>query len=531
MHEVQYRQPPYSTHYPKLAAVHDFVGLPLAGNCSLDPLCPAAPFGNAYRSNVVVNLSDSLIAEPPAHSCVNDSNGKRHNEGFPPAAFILPHNSTFSRSSFDIQNNWITHDDPGWSDLRLNEETGPCFLLRKDAQAFKSALGFVLIPMDSIGTASFQRRLGCKTDDKIDPTTKILFVDYSLFESSKNISLHVAHPAKGGAILMSDYEWERFMVGSFSGVIQRGPRDLLMYYCCQWELFRAAVCVATSDDGLVWRKPMLIVRKWRGGPSNIVRLLREFPSIMSPCSLICLPHSQVFPPDPYANNTYWESSGGAFFDPLDEAHPIKLTGVWSAFLNGGEPTPFGPKSGNLPATNGIRVLSSTDGFHFDTQFSSTGAGALNPNSTDTAYGPQSDTGNMCVRLPLLDATANKYACYIRYDEPDTVPGESLSLTVICLPSALDMKLSLPLPQASPARAVPKSPPGDGSAAARLQKSAGGAMSSLATRRARTRCQRLIAAANKCGRARPTTPRSTQDSIQLKHPAWTSVSAISKRPSS
>jgi hypothetical protein len=408
MHDVQYRQPPYSTHYPKLAAVHDFVGLPLIGNCSLDPLCPAAPFGNVYRSNVVVNVSDALVEEAPAHSCVNVTDGTRHNEGMPPAAFILPRSATFSRSNFDIQNNWLA-SDPGWSDLRLNKETGPCMGLRADAHAFKMAPGFAPIPTADIGTAAFQRRLGCgtKTDDEMDldekAKTKHLFVDYSLFESWRNVSLRVGRPAKGGAVLMAEHPWERFMVGSFSGVIQRAPRDLLMYYCCQWELFRAAVCVAQSEDGLVWHKPMLTARKWQGGPSNI-----------------------VFPPDPYANNTYWESSGGAFYDPLDEAHPIKITGVWSAFLNGGEPTPFGPKSGNLPATNGVRVLSSVDGFIFDTQhYSSTGAGALNPNSTDTAYGPQSDTGNMCVRLPP-DAAPNKYACYIRYDEPNTAPGVSCS---------------------------------------------------------------------------------------------------------
>jgi len=165
MHDVRYDQPPWSTHYPRLARMHDYLSLPLLGNCSRDPLCPGAPFGNRFVSNVAVNQSTTQVGLATDVNVVELPNGRWQAVGFPPALFVLPREKNFDPSNVDTgrtkaDRNWQAGwADPGWEALALDPVRGPCLRLKPDAALFREAPGFAPIPTERIGTAGFRAQL------------------------------------------------------------------------------------------------------------------------------------------------------------------------------------------------------------------------------------------------------------------------------------------------------------------------------------------------------------------------------------
>lgn len=166
MHEVKYNQPPWSTHYPRLAHVHDYLSLPLIGNCSRDPLCPAAPFGNTYTSNVAVNQSTKLLGLATEVNVV-EVDGHWQATSFEPAMIILPHEDDFDPENVNIgkgQANLHVNWQAGWTDigvqsLALDPMRGLCLRLKHDAEIFREAAGFAPIPIEHIGTPAFRAQL------------------------------------------------------------------------------------------------------------------------------------------------------------------------------------------------------------------------------------------------------------------------------------------------------------------------------------------------------------------------------------
>jgi hypothetical protein len=59
----------YTERYPAMAALDDFVSLPLLGNCSARKSCGPAPWGNAIRGNVALNASTTPPFDGP-RGCV-----------------------------------------------------------------------------------------------------------------------------------------------------------------------------------------------------------------------------------------------------------------------------------------------------------------------------------------------------------------------------------------------------------------------------------------------------------------------------
>jgi hypothetical protein len=164
MHDVRYDQPPWSTHYPRLARMHDYLSLPLLGNCSRDPLCPGAPFGNRFVSNVAVNQSSKLVSLATDVSVI-EVDGRWQAVGFDPAMFVLPREKDFDPRNVDTgqteaDKNWqASWEDPGWQALALDPMRGPCLRIKPDAKLFREAPGFMPIPMERIGTPAFRARL------------------------------------------------------------------------------------------------------------------------------------------------------------------------------------------------------------------------------------------------------------------------------------------------------------------------------------------------------------------------------------
>lgn len=116
MREVGWDTGVYAARYPPLAALHDYY----TPSCAEDPACPAAPWGNTFVTNVLVNVSTVMEYPPP--------------------------NTLFNASGFNVTNNLVTQD-PGWADPDPRASLN--FQLAPTSPAY--ALGFVRIPMECFG--------------------------------------------------------------------------------------------------------------------------------------------------------------------------------------------------------------------------------------------------------------------------------------------------------------------------------------------------------------------------------------------
>ena len=108
----------FEQRYPALAELQDFY----APDCASNPLCPAAPFGNAVTRNVIVNLSGQVFLGPPPE--------------------------VFAPGNFDVSNN-LVNADPHFVAADPRAELN--FQLREDSPAYAPGMGFQRIPMECFG--------------------------------------------------------------------------------------------------------------------------------------------------------------------------------------------------------------------------------------------------------------------------------------------------------------------------------------------------------------------------------------------
>eukprot|EP01052_Picozoa_sp_SAG31_P012812 SAG31_NODE_757_length_12296_cov_8.840289_12_plen_565_part_00 len=169
---VKYRQPPWSDHYPRLAALDDFLATPLLGNCSTRRSCPAAPFGNSFLSNVAVNLSHEIIGRRPMWQRSDFVNGRWLYRGYDSSVALIPQEERFSRKNIEIRNNMAVSGEGGgevfgWvgsgksSALKLDLVRGPCLQLKPTAKIYTEVPGFVEFPWATVATAAFRASMAC----------------------------------------------------------------------------------------------------------------------------------------------------------------------------------------------------------------------------------------------------------------------------------------------------------------------------------------------------------------------------------
>ena len=75
MLEFKYQIPPWSTHYPWMAAM--LVEVP--DNCPTNPKCPAAPFGDTVRGNVAIDVGKSFVWTEKVAKWDDDSGEEEYN--------------------------------------------------------------------------------------------------------------------------------------------------------------------------------------------------------------------------------------------------------------------------------------------------------------------------------------------------------------------------------------------------------------------------------------------------------------------
>jgi parallel beta-helix repeat protein len=171
---VRYRRQPWADHYPRLAALDDYVATPLLGNCSTRRSCPAAPFGNSFRSNVAVNLSSVLVGRRPLWQRSDLVDGRWLLRGYDPSVILVPQEGQFSRDNIEIEHSlavvgegggaafgWVGSGEATSSALKLDPATGPCLQLKPTAQVFKDVPGFAAFPWSTVATAAFRASMGC----------------------------------------------------------------------------------------------------------------------------------------------------------------------------------------------------------------------------------------------------------------------------------------------------------------------------------------------------------------------------------
>jgi hypothetical protein len=137
--------PVFTAKYPALAALDDFVSLPLLGNCSERSTCAPAPYGNTIRGNIAINASSSPPFDGP-RGCVELPAESQ----FPASRFDLADNRRFNSSAMDLG---FVSSDP---------RTSHCYAL-KQASPLLSGDGAVAFgQQQTVGTTSWQQRWPCK---------------------------------------------------------------------------------------------------------------------------------------------------------------------------------------------------------------------------------------------------------------------------------------------------------------------------------------------------------------------------------
>ena len=105
---------------------------------------------------------------------------------------------------------------------------------------------------------------------------KQLFLDDAFIESAQNVSLRMNRPRKTGErSIVSEHPWEEHRVGAYNTVME----DEGIYKMWYFTMSRDAtfLCYATSEDGLVWRKPNLALVDYRGSRQNNIVMLPRRP--------------------------------------------------------------------------------------------------------------------------------------------------------------------------------------------------------------------------------------------------------------
>ena len=137
MHAVKWDAPPYSTHYPRLAALKGTAERGQA--CLKDKACPSAPWDNSLTLNIGMNNTPSKDIEGLpivlcAESGKDGGNGDSSCRGFPD-------------SNTETKGNMLGEQDPGFASAKFRERAD--FRIKQDSPAVKA--GFVPIDYTTIG--------------------------------------------------------------------------------------------------------------------------------------------------------------------------------------------------------------------------------------------------------------------------------------------------------------------------------------------------------------------------------------------
>ena len=101
---------------------------------------------------------------------------------------------------------------------------------------------------------------------------KILFLDYRPLETVEGLERRLERPRKHRAnpVLVSDHPAEGDSMSMYGSVVRRDDGLFQMWYTVKHPTRGGALAYAQSDDGLLWRRPMLDVVRYRRGRTHLV---------------------------------------------------------------------------------------------------------------------------------------------------------------------------------------------------------------------------------------------------------------------
>jgi len=101
---------------------------------------------------------------------------------------------------------------------------------------------------------------------------KFLFLDYHELESIQGFSRELEQPVKhpGNPLFAPDAPWENGNMQFYGSVVKVGGQPFQMWYTVIHKPWRMFLAYAESDDGLVWRRPLLEIFRHNGEKTNIV---------------------------------------------------------------------------------------------------------------------------------------------------------------------------------------------------------------------------------------------------------------------
>ena len=98
--------------------------------------------------------------------------------------------------------------------------------------------------------------------------------DFLLAAKDENVAFQLHQPEPREVVLTADESWEGNTSGYY-GVFQDGDIYRMIYRGWQHdpnqikkEIHSEVTCLAVSDDGIVWNKPVLGVREFEGSKAN-----------------------------------------------------------------------------------------------------------------------------------------------------------------------------------------------------------------------------------------------------------------------
>jgi len=214
-----------------------------------------------------------------------------------------------------------------------------------------------------------------------------LFIDDRFIESQTGITLRMNPPVKVGPALLQETELEARGLG-FVTVLEAGGRYLMYYRGSaapdapvakpqhhQDEVRQPLMCLATSDDGVSWRREKVGLHEVNGSTDNNV--------VMRGCEGIVFIDPNATNDCPFwwfgiirSNTTSWEQARGAVYG-------------WSPQKEGG-----------------LYLMCSRDGVQWE-------------RVPDAAVPFLCDTHNQC----FCDTRLNKYVAYVRGWHPQGQPGD------------------------------------------------------------------------------------------------------------
>lgn len=101
-----------------------------------------------------------------------------------------------------------------------------------------------------------------------------LFVDYKLIDKMQKTSLSLHQPQPREVVLKHDQPWEG-PVSLYHTIINTGEKYLMYYRGWQKPGAPAVYCVAESDDGINFSRPVLNMHDWKGSRENNIFLVQE----------------------------------------------------------------------------------------------------------------------------------------------------------------------------------------------------------------------------------------------------------------